>query len=149
MFNIDAVVAQQYDRLTRGAYPASEVSQGGIVTPAAIMDKLYDSLRTEKGLIIYCGYDPTNDTFTVGHLPTLRKLKIAEELGHNPRLIIGTATVLAGGDPTDTAKARSMLQLEKVQHNAKSLTSQARRILGKDIPILDNYQDILSKLSYV
>lgn len=130
---------EMYLALTRGAVaPNKNLATGGIITPEEIKRKLSESIGSDP-LSIYAGFDPTNSSLTVGHLAVMKKLLVASQMGHKVTFVTGTATVLAGGDPTDRLESRKPMSLEQITSNAEKIQAQALQILGNKVDIKDNY----------
>ncbi|XNM48992.1 tyrosine--tRNA ligase [Escherichia coli] len=71
--------------------------------------------RLAQGPIaLYCGFDPTADSFQLGHLVPLLCLKRFQQAGHKPVALVGGATGLIG-DPSFRAAERKLNTEETVQ----------------------------------
>jgi tyrosyl-tRNA synthetase len=78
-------------------------------------------LNTEK-IKFYCGFDPTGESLTVGHLVQIVRMMLLKSYGHTPIVLIGGATGLIG-DPRETSE-RKLLTLEESLANAEKIKSQ-------------------------
>ncbi|CAM11880.1 Tyrosyl-tRNA synthetase [Candidatus Phytoplasma australiense] len=102
-------------------------------------EKELKNLLDCKKIKFYCGFDPTSDSLTVGHLVQLTMMSLLEKQGHSPFILVGGATGLIG-DPKETEE-RKLLSLETSLQNAKSLETQLKKILfQKKITFLNNYE---------
>lgn len=99
-----------------------------IVPEKELIEKIEDSIKTNRPLHIKLGCDPTRPDLHLGHSVILRKMRQFQDLGHRATLIIGDFTAMIG-DPTGQNKTRPALSEEDVKENAKSYVSQAFKIL--------------------
>jgi tyrosyl-tRNA synthetase len=98
---------------------------------AELVKKLERSVATGRPLRIKFGIDPTGVDVHLGHTVPLRKLRLFQDLGHTPVLIIGTATALVG-DPSGREKARVGLTAEQIEANARDYLAQIGKIIDLD-----------------
>jgi tyrosyl-tRNA synthetase len=98
---------------------------------AELRRKLERSVATGKPLRVKFGIDPTGVDVHLGHTVPLRKLRLFQDLGHTPVLIIGTATALVG-DPSGRDKARVGLTSEQIEVNARDYLAQIGKIIDLD-----------------
>ena len=139
--SLQSQVDEQYAILTRGAIPKGpDALEGGVITEPELREKIETSVKSGKPLNIYAGFDPTSDSLTVGHLPVIRRLNAAAELGHNVTFLTGRATVAWGGDPSGRDEAREQLSWDIINNNYKRIKNQAQKILHSGINIRDNYE---------
>ena len=104
--------------------------------------------RVENNSIsLYCGVDPTGGSMHIGHLIPFMMMKRFQLAGHKPFILIGGATGTIG-DPSGRTSERTLQTLETVQKNVESLSSQMKKLFGKDanVTIVNNY-DWLSSLT--
>ncbi|MEA2020543.1 MAG: tyrosine--tRNA ligase [Patescibacteria group bacterium] len=85
------------------------------------------SLLAKERATIYQGFDPSADSFTLGHLMPLMMLHHLQEAGHKIIFLIGGGTGKIG-DPADKAFSRKLLDPETVAENAESLKKQVENI---------------------
>lgn len=105
-----------------------------------------EKLLEDKAVGIYCGTDPTGDSLHIGHLIPFMMLKRFQLAGHRAHILIGGGTGSIG-DPSGRNSERTLQTMEQVKHNEEALTTQMKKLFGKDnITIVNNY-DWLSKLS--
>jgi tyrosyl-tRNA synthetase len=93
-----------------------------------LRERLIEAGREGRPLRVYCGYDPRTSDLHLGHTITMRKLRQFQELGHDVTFLIGSYTSLVG-DPSDKDKTRQVMTVEEVEHNARTYTRQAFKIL--------------------
>lgn len=86
-------------------------------------------LMQKRRVRLYLGIDPTATKLHLGHTIPLRKLQEFAGLGHEAILVVGSGTVLAGGDPSDRDKARPLITEKEIKRNIRTWKEQARRIL--------------------
>jgi tyrosyl-tRNA synthetase len=101
------------------------------------------------GRVGYCGFDPTADSLTVGHLVPIIMLRRFQQAGHKPVALIGGATGLIG-DPSGKDAERSLQTRERIEANVAG----QRKVLERFIDFsagaqLVNNADWLEKLSYI
>ncbi len=93
-----------------------------------LRERLVEVEREGRPLRVYAGYDPRTSDLHLGHTITMRKLRQFQELGHDVTFLIGSYTSLVG-DPSDKDKTRPVMTVEEVDHNARTYTEQALKIL--------------------
>src|SRR3982074_763045 len=89
-----------------------------IIRESELRDKLEQSRKTGKPLIVKAGFDPTAPDLHLGHTVLIRKLKHFQELGHTVIFLIGDSTALIG-DPTGRNVNRKPLTPEQPPANAE------------------------------
>ena len=106
--------------------------------------------ESEKGpLTGYIGFDPTADSFHVGHLIPLMSLLHFQQQGHTPIALVGAGTAMIG-DPTGKNEMRKMLTREQLDKNAEGLRAQLGTLLDFNAgAIMANNADWLLELNYV
>lgn len=87
---------------------------------------------------VYCGFDPTADSLTIGNLVPITMLRRFKRAGHTPVVIVGGATGRIG-DPSGKDSERSLMTDEQVEQNIAGQTRIYRALLGDDVEIVDNY----------
>lgn len=100
-------------------------------------ETLAKSLLNDQKTAFYCGFDPTGESLTVGHLVQIVRMKLLQNYGHKPIVLIGGATGLIG-DPKQTSE-RKLLTLEESLANAKKIERQLKHFLGDDALYVNNY----------
>ena len=89
---------------------------------------LQDSIKKKEPLRVKFGIDPTFTDVHVGHCVPIRVLRLFQEAGHLPVLILGDATARLG-DPTGRNDQRPALSEKEVEHNAASYFTQIGKVL--------------------
>jgi tyrosyl-tRNA synthetase len=82
----------------------------------------------EQPITCYIGFDPSAESFHVGHLVPIMALAHMQRHGHRPIAIMGGGTGMIG-DPTDKDEMRKLLSVEEIDANVASLKKQMSRFL--------------------
>ncbi len=91
-----------------------------------------------EGVKFYCGFDPTGQSLTVGHLVQIVRMLLLQKYGHTPIALIGGATGLIG-DPKQTSE-RKLLTLDESLANAEKIKNQLAYFLGSErVEYVNNY----------
>lgn len=93
-------------------------------------------LLNHENVLFYCGFDPTGTSLTIGHLVQIIRMKLLQDHGHTPVVLIGGATGLIG-DPKENEE-RKLLTLEESLLNAKAIEEQIKRFLPNAVYV-NNY----------
>ena len=96
-----------------------------------LVQKIENSIKSNKPLIIKQGFDPTAPDIHLGHTVGIRKLKHFQDLGHQVVVIIGDYTAMVG-DPSEKNSTRPRLTHKEVMANAKTYQEQFFKILDKE-----------------
>jgi len=97
----------------------------------------------------YIGFDPTADSFHVGHLIPLMALMHLQREGHRPIALVGGGTAMIG-DPTGKNEMRKMLSEAELTANIAGLRKQLAGLLDfEGGAILANNADWLRELHYI
>ena len=110
-----------------------------------------EKLLTKK-TIAYAGFDCTADSLHIGSLVQIMLLRIFQNFGHQPIILLGGGTSLIG-DPSGKEETRKILDQDKIKKNKKNLEKLFKKFLDFENKkngaiILDNF-DWLSKLNYI
>lgn len=132
-------VKEQVRIITKGASEVIQVDE--------LKEKLSNSIKNNKPLIIKFGLDPSAPDIHLGHSVPLRKLRQMQDLGHKVVIIIGDFTGRIG-DPTGKSKTRKPLSDEEVKENAKTYLDQLFLILEKEKTEVRFNSEWLSKLNF-
>jgi tyrosyl-tRNA synthetase len=100
---------------------------------------------------VYCGFDPTSDSLTVGNLVALQLLSRFQRAGHKPVVVLGGGTGMIG-DPSGKSTERPVLSEEAVRANVEGQRRIFERVLsfeGPNAALLLNNADWLSKLGFL
>jgi tyrosyl-tRNA synthetase len=95
----------------------------------------------------YCGFDPTGQSLTVGHLVQIVRMLLLQKYGHTPIVLIGGATGLIG-DPRQTSE-RKLLTLDESLANAEKIKKQIEKFLGHDHAIYVNNYDWIKNIDTI
>jgi tyrosyl-tRNA synthetase len=85
----------------------------------------------------YAGFDPTAGSLHVGHLVPVMLLRLLARHGHAPIALVGGVTARIG-DPSGRRSSRPLQDDATVADNADRLRRQLSRLLGPEVPVLDN-----------
>ncbi len=132
-------INEQMDLIKRGA---SEIIQ-----EEELVNKLENSAKKNKPLIIKLGCDPSRPDLHIGHSVVLRKLEQFQTLGHQAVLIIGDFTGMIG-DPSGRNVTRPPLTLREARAHGKSYFEQASKILHKEKTKIVYNSEWLGKMSF-
>lgn len=102
----------------------------GIISEQELLEKLKNSKKNKKPLIIKAGFDPTAPDLHLGHCVLLKKLRDFQDLGHKVLFLIGDFTALIG-DPTGKTETRPPLTSKEIEENAATYGKQVFKILDK------------------
>lgn len=104
-------------------------------------------LLNDENIKFYCGFDPTGESLTVGHLVQVVRMRLLQEHGHTPIVLIGGATGLIG-DPRQTAE-RKLLTLDESLKNAEKIKKQLSAYLDPERSIFVNNYDWIGKIDMI
>lgn len=111
-----------------------------------------DNELSKGRVVAYWGTDPTGASMHVGHLFSLMILRLFQQCGHKPIVLLGGATGLIG-DPSGKDKSRPMISKEFVKKNKIGLQKAIEKFVRfDDSPtgaILVDNADWLEKLGYM
>lgn len=100
---------------------------------------------------LYCGFDPTARSLTIGNLVPIMQLRRFQDAGHKPVVVMGGGTGLIG-DPSGKEAERSLRTHEEIAANIAGQQPIFERLLdfgGKSAARIVNNTDWLEKLSFV
>ncbi len=126
-----------------------ELEWRGLVHQTTNLQGLHDHLRTSQ--VVYCGFDPTKDSLTIGNLVGICLLKRFQAAGHKPVVVMGGGTGMIG-DPSGKDSERQLLGPEQIEANVAGQRPIFERLLSFDGPTgatLVNNADWIAKLSFV
>src|SRR5450432_1728295 len=121
----------------------------GLIHQQTNPDGLRAHLTTSRA--VYCGFDPTKDSLTIGNLVPLLLLRRFQQAGHRPVVIAGGGTGMIG-DPSGKDAERQLLSLEQVEANVAGQRVIYERLLDFDGPnaaVILNNADWLKGLGYL
>lgn len=102
-----------------------------IIREEELKERLAESIRDNRPLIVKVGFDPTAPDLHLGHTVLLRKMKHFEDMGHRVIFVIGDATGLIG-DPTGRNTLRPPMTREEINRNAETYKEQVFKILDPE-----------------
>jgi tyrosyl-tRNA synthetase len=104
----------------------------------------------EEPITCYVGFDPSADSFHVGHLVPIMALAHMQRHGHRPIAVMGGGTGMVG-DPSGKTEMRQLLDEQKIDANLARLRDQVRLLLdfagGRALMV--NNADWLRPLNYL
>ncbi len=99
-----------------------------ILPEDVVLERLRESKKTGKPLVIKLGVDPTSTDLHLGHSVPLMLLRRFQDLGHKAILIVGDFTAQIG-DPAGRVDERPPLTREQIEQNFATYSEQAGKIL--------------------
>jgi tyrosyl-tRNA synthetase len=121
-------IEDQLSYLTKGCVDVVPVEQ--------LEEKLRNSKKTGKPLVIKVGFDPSAPDLHLGHTVVIRKMRHFQQLGHRVIFLIGDFTGLIG-DPTGKKSTRPQLTAEEIETNAATYRRQIYKLLDPDATVID------------
>ncbi len=118
----------------------------GLIKDVSNEEKARHLLNDEQ-VNFYCGFDPTGESLTVGHLVQIVRMMILQKYGHTPIVLIGGATGLIG-DPRQTSE-RKLLTLEESLQNAEKIKKQLGQFINPEHSIFVNNYDWIGKIDMI
>jgi tyrosyl-tRNA synthetase len=118
----------------------------GLIKDVSNEEKAKKLLNDEK-IKFYCGFDPTGESLTIGHLVQVVRMLLLEKYGHTPIVLIGGATGLIG-DPRQTSE-RKLLTLDESLLNAEKIKNQLLKFLDPNKSIFVNNYDWIGKIDMI
>lgn len=110
-------------------------------------ETLAKKLLNEESVKFYCGFDPTGQSLTVGHLVQVVRILLLMTYGHQPIVLIGGATGLIG-DPKQTAE-RKLLTVEESLLNAEKIKVQLSQFIDSDKATFVNNYDWIKNIDMI
>jgi len=112
-----------------------------------------DGLRAhlQSPRTVYCGFDPTRDSLTIGNLVQILMLKRFQRAGHRPVVIAGGGTGMIG-DPSGKDAERTLMSLEQIEKNVAGQRGIFERLLdfnGPHAALILNNADWLKGIGYL
>tara|TARA_B100000614_G_scaffold262903_1_gene299940 strand:- start:102958 stop:104235 length:1278 start_codon:yes stop_codon:yes gene_type:complete len=101
----------------------------GLIAQVTDAQALDDYLCTE-GATVYCGFDATSDSLTIGNLVALMTLFRFRMHGARAIVLLGEATALIG-DPSFRDNEREECGRTAILHNVHNFEQQVRKVFGK------------------
>ncbi len=135
----------------------SHMQKRGLIAQVNDAEALIEALRkphdnkSEAFPGVYCGFDPTAKSLTLGHLVPLLGLRRAQDHGMRPIILFGGATGLIG-DPTGRTDMRPMSTKEDITRYIENFSNLVRRYFRFDVPntpIFVNNLDWIGPMSWL
>ncbi|HHT38591.1 MAG TPA: tyrosine--tRNA ligase [Mollicutes bacterium] len=126
-----------------------ELKWRGLIKDISNEETAKKLLNDEKSTF-YCGFDPTGDSLTIGHLVQVIRILLLQKYGHRAIVLVGGATGLIG-DPRQTSE-RKLLTLEESLKNAEALKKQLSNyidFIDENKAIMVNNYDWISKINVI
>ncbi|HEV2335910.1 MAG TPA: tyrosine--tRNA ligase [Stellaceae bacterium] len=134
----------------RSAFLAAAQERGFIhqCTDLAALDA-----RLAAGVVTaYVGYDCTADSLHIGHLMSIMLLRLFQQAGHKPIVLMGGGTTRIG-DPTGRDETRQLLSDEEIARNMAGIRRTFANFLefgeGPGGAVMVNNADWLDELRYI
>lgn len=102
-----------------------------VVEEDALRQRLEQSRKENRPLLVKTGFDPTAPDLHLGHAVLLRKMAHFQQLGHRVVFLVGDFTAMIG-DPTGKKATRPQLSRDEVLANAETYQEQAWRVLDRE-----------------
>lgn len=127
------------------------VTERGYLHQCTDMDALDD--RAQSGIIsAYIGFDCTAPSLHVGSLLPIMLLRILQQSGHKPIVLMGGGTTMVG-DPSGKDESRQLLDEKAINSNMESIKEIFSRFLtfgdGPTDAVMINNADWLKGLNYI
>ncbi|MDF2095985.1 tyrosine--tRNA ligase [Aquibaculum arenosum] len=135
--------------------PASDflrtMAARGYIHQCTDMEAL-DALALKQPVAAYVGYDCTADSLHVGHLLSIMMLRVLQQNGHKPIVLMGGGTSRVG-DPSFRDESRPLLTNEEIGRNMTSIKRVFAQFLtfgdGPSDAVMVNNADWLDQLHYI
>ena len=127
------------------------ITERGYMHQATSLEGL-DKVASETCLPAYIGFDCTADSLHVGSLVQIMMLRILQQTGHKPIVLMGGGTTKVG-DPSGKDSARPLLSDLDIEHNKNGIRKVFEKYLkfgdGPTDAIMVDNDEWLNKLEYV
>ncbi len=101
-----------------------------------------EEVMTERKITGYIGFDPTAPSLTIGNYVQIMLLRLLQNAGHRPIILMGGATGRIG-DPSGKDKERELKSYEELDRNLAFQQKQFSKFLDFDGPnaaiVVNNY----------
>jgi len=99
-----------------------------VIPEDEFLAKARRSAAEDRPLRVKYGMDPTAPDIHLGNAIALHKLRVFQDLGHLPVIIVGDYTARVG-DPSEVNKTRPVLSPEEIEANAQTYFDQVGMIV--------------------
>lgn len=115
----------------------------GFINQCTNFEELDKQLLKKEPIVAYWGTDPTGPSLHVGHLFSLMMIRLFQQHGNKPIILIGGSTGLIG-DPSGKDKSRPMLTREFLLKNKEGIIKSISKFIKfgdgpTDAILVDNY----------
>ncbi len=111
-----------------------------------------DARLAAGAVTAYVGYDCTADSLHIGHLMSIMLLRLFQQQGHKPIVLMGGGTTRIG-DPTGRDETRQLLSDDEIAGNTAGIRKTFANFLdfgdGPGAAIMVNNADWLDELRYI
>ena len=118
-------------------------------TDLEVLDELFNS---PEPVVAYIGFDPTADSLHIGNLSQIMILRLLQQHGHKPIVLIGGATAQIV-DPSGKDEMRQINSIETIAKNIAGIKDSFAKFLkfgdGPTDAILVNNEDWLININYL
>ncbi len=115
-------------------------------------ESLLSEILDKKKIKAYIGFDCTAESLHVGSLLQIMCLKLLQDHGHQPIVLLGGGTTRIG-DPSGKDKTRKILSEKEIEKNSKNIKKILKNFLDtknkKTMPVFVNNFAWLKKLNYI
>ena len=123
----------------------------GYVYQSTDLDALRELMSKQK-ISAYIGFDCTANSLHIGNLMQVMVLRLLQQYGHKPIILIGGATTKIG-DPTGKDEMRKMLSDEDIARHAEGIKSCLSKYIkfgdGPSDAIMLNNSEWLEQINYI
>ncbi len=128
-----------------------EMQERGFLNQCTDLEKL-DSVISKRSISAYIGFDCTASSLHVGSLLQIMILRLLQQHGHRPIVLLGGGTTLIG-DPSGKETTRKILNHSKIKKNISNIKKIFEKLLltknKKVKPVYVNNFSWLGKLNYI
>lgn len=113
-------------------------------------EESFSNLAAKEKIIGYIGFDCTAKSLHVGSLIQIMMLRILQQCGHQPIVLMGGGTTKVG-DPSGKDEARKMLSVVDINENKVSLQSVFAKFIdfGTNAAVMADNAEWLDNIGYV
>ncbi len=127
------------------------ITERGYMHQATSLEGL-DKVATEKSIPAYIGFDCTADSLHVGSLVQIMMLRVLQQTGHKPIVLMGGGTTKVG-DPSGKDSQRPLLSDQDIENNKNGIKKIFEKYLTfgdrpGDAVMVDN-AEWLDELGYI
>ena len=124
----------------------------GLLFQATELEALDELFANKEPVVAYIGFDPTASSLHVGNLSQIMTLRLLQQHGHKPIVLIGGATAQVG-DPSGKDEMRQQNSDETIATNIAGIKECFAKFLkfgnGPTDAVLVNNADWLMNINYI